>query len=412
MRIAAIPLAVLALLLAVPASAHADAAAVDAAYAAQAAAHPRLVTRVVYGESRGGRDLVAYRVGNSGPAVLYTAAQDGGDALAVGVQQRLFDYVVATRSPASSCGSCRSSTPTATTARRPASPSTATGPTTGASTTRAPATRPATPLPRPERQSEPEVAALGELIDDVRPTHLLDWREGDDGRIVYPESWQVQTPATDAPAMAALAGRDDAHSAIAGYSPGPAGELAIANGTLIDTAYREPRHAGLRGADPVRRRRGRRSSCKARDFALDLARSAPTRRPVSHLGNEAPDFVPHTFSLSYGRPQTVEVNARRSLGAVRVHWRVAGGPERSALLREHARRALRRARRDLPPPARRRSAASRRATASRSGSRAAASARTRSRSPPSSTRPATCSCSPPRTTPARIPARSTPARST
>ena len=158
-------------------------------------------------------------------------------------------------------------------------------PTTGATTTRARA--PPDALRGPSAASEPEVAALGELIDDVRPTHLLDWREGDDGRIIYPESWQVQTPATDAPALAALAGRDDAHSAIAGYSPGPAGELAIANGTLIDTAYRDHGTQAFAVQIPDRRVEAA-EFVKARDFALDLAahaaqptRTSATTRPTS-----------------------------------------------------------------------------------------------------------------------------------
>src|SRR3954451_13445625 len=95
MRIAATLLAVLALPLAAPAIARADAAAVGATSAAQAAAHPQLVTAVRYGKSRGDRDLVAYRVGNDGPNVVYTAGQDGADAIAVDVQQRLFAHVVA-----------------------------------------------------------------------------------------------------------------------------------------------------------------------------------------------------------------------------------------------------------------------------------------------------------------------------
>ena len=45
--------------------------------AAKAAANPSLDTRTVYGQSRGGQDLTAYRVGSGGPAVLYVAAQDG-----------------------------------------------------------------------------------------------------------------------------------------------------------------------------------------------------------------------------------------------------------------------------------------------------------------------------------------------
>ena len=46
----------------------------------------------------------------------------------------------------------------------------------------------------PRVVSKPEVAALGELIDDVRPTRLLDFQEGPLGRILYPESRQAQTP--------------------------------------------------------------------------------------------------------------------------------------------------------------------------------------------------------------------------
>ncbi len=46
---------------------------------------------------------------------------------------------------------------------------------------------------------------------------------------------------------------------------------------------------------------------------------------MSHLGNVAPDFEPAKFSVSYGDPQTVEVNANRDLGPVEVFWRVGGG---------------------------------------------------------------------------------------
>jgi hypothetical protein len=314
-------------LLALPASARADYAALDLAYGSQGGAQ-----RVVYGQSRGGRDLVAYRVGNGGPAVLYIAGQDGADSLAVDVQQELFDHVAANPVPGAELWFVPVADPDGydgvpwdvefdrNWSHRWGNDDEGSSATTrGASA-----------------GSEPEVAALGELIDDIEPTHLLEWRVGADGRIVYPESWQVQTAATDAPALAALAGVDDDHPAIVGYSPGPAGELEIANGTLIDTAY----HRHGTQAFAVQLPSGAVANAeylKSRDFALDLARSADDpSRPDSHLGNEAPDFVPHTFPLSHGRPQAVEVLARRALGAVRVHWRVAGGPERSAPTSEHA----------------------------------------------------------------------------
>ena len=320
MRTVVTTLAVLALFVIAPAAAHAQtAAAVDGAYAAQAALHPGLVTRVEYGESRGGRDLVAYRVGSTGPAVLYAAAQDGDHELAVGVQQRLFDDVVA--NPVA--GVQMWFVPIV-------DPDGYDGPPSNVAFDRnwpdhwgfdnegsSAANR------GPHAASEPEVAALGDLLADVRPTRLLDWQEGEEGRILYPESWQVQTPATDAPAFEALAGRDDAHSAILGYSPGPAGELATANGTLIDTAYRKygtlafAVHIPDNGVELA-------EYAKTRDFALDLAQD-----------EDGPDFVPHEFTVSYGQPQTVEVNARRALGAVSAHWRVAGGPEQSEPLGEY-----------------------------------------------------------------------------
>ncbi|HET6549564.1 MAG TPA: hypothetical protein VFG79_13960, partial [Solirubrobacter sp.] len=71
-------------------------------------------------------------------------------------------------------------------------------------------------------------------------------------------------------------------------------------------------------------------------FALDLARSAENPgRPTSHIGNEAPDFVPHEFATSYGDPQTVEVNANRDLGPVDLLWRVNGGSVHRASTSEY-----------------------------------------------------------------------------
>ena len=59
--------------------------------------------------------------------------------------------------------------------------------------------------------------------------------------------------------------------------------------------------------------------------------------------------MPTTFPISYGDPQTVEVNAKRELGAVTLHWRVNGGREHTASTTEFkGGTALRRARRLLP----------------------------------------------------------------
>ena len=100
------------------------------------------------------------------------------------------------------------------------------------------------------------------------------------------------------------------------------------------------------------------------DFALDLVKSAARPdEPKSHLGNTAPDFVPTTFSISTGDPQTVEVNAKRSLGNVKVFWQVNDGRvQRGNLERVRRGRALRQARRLLPQAPRAGQRRSRRAT--------------------------------------------------
>jgi hypothetical protein len=66
-------------------------------------------------------------------------------------------------------------------------------------------------------------------------------------------------------------------------------------------------------------------------FALSLARSADDPDdPESSLDNVVPDFETDPFLISYGDPQIVQVNAKRELGPVQVHWTVDGGAERSA----------------------------------------------------------------------------------
>ena len=84
-------------------------------------------------------------------------------------------------------------------------------------------------------------------------------------------------------------------------------------------------------------------------FALDVAKSAKDPDdPVSHLGFETKPFylksddtykaglplANFTFDVSYGDPQQVRVIAKRSLGDVRVKYRINGG---KVQLRRHAR---------------------------------------------------------------------------
>jgi hypothetical protein len=178
--------------------------------------------------------------------------------------------------------------------------------------------------------------------------------------ILYPEGWQVETPSTDTPLMAALAGDDD-KPAVGGFDPDVSAELYTTNGDIDGDAYHRfgvmaytveldggsgPAVGGTDGSDPDAYTPNgfvfqdsdadvQAEFEKNLAFALDLARSAKAPdKPKSHLGNTAPDFVPTTFATSYGSPQTVEVNAKRRLGRVKVHWQVNDGRTRSALTSE------------------------------------------------------------------------------
>jgi hypothetical protein len=206
--------------------------------------------------------------------------------------------------------------------------------------------------------SEPEVRALRGLIKRIRPSFQIDYHSFAQ-LILYPEGWQVETPSTDEPLMAKLAGDDD-HPAVAGFDPDVSAELYTTNGDVTDDTYQAfdtlaytveldggtgPAVGGTDGTDPAYTPNGFAFQDSEADiqaqfeknlaFALDLARSANDPANFSsHLGNEAPELVPRTFPVSFGDPQTVEVNAKRELGSVTVHWRVNGGREHSASTRE------------------------------------------------------------------------------
>ena len=70
-------------------------------------------------------------------------------------------------------------------------------------------------------------------------------------------------------------------------------------------------------------------------FSLDLARSAADpANPSSHLGNGVEDFYVDDFAVSYGDPQSVEVSAKRSLGDVRLRYRINDGRVQQAPTKE------------------------------------------------------------------------------
>lgn len=208
--------------------------------------------------------------------------------------------------------------------------------------------------------SEPEVQASRNLHQRLKPKFLIDYHSFAQ-LILYPEGWQVETEATDAPLMKALAGDDD-HPAVPGFDPDVSAELYTTNGDVTGDAYNawgtqaytveldggsgDGVGGTVDGPDSLPpggfvfqddETAVQAEFQKNLDFALDLARSAAKPdQPKSHLGNTAPDFVPTTFSVSHGDPQTVEVNAKRSLGDVKVFWQVNDGRVQRGGLGEYA----------------------------------------------------------------------------
>ena len=157
--------------------------------------------------------------------------------------------------------------------------------------------------------------------------------------------------------MASLAGDDD-HPAVPGFDPDVSAELYTTNGDVTDDAYQAfgtlaytveldggtgPAVGGTDGTDPDAytpggfvfqdtRGRHRRPSSRRTSPSPSTWAARPTTRRTSSRTWATPrrDLVPTTFPISYGDPQTVEVNAKRELGAVTLHWRVNGGREHRA----------------------------------------------------------------------------------
>ena len=197
--------------------------------------------------------------------------------------------------------------------------------------------------------SEPEVKAVRSLESRIGFKFQIDYHSFAQ-LILYPEGWQVETLGTDWPLTAALAGNDD-NPAVPGFDPDVSAELYTTNGDINDDALHNfnvmsytveldggtgPDVGGtVNGADAFSpggfvfqdsEADVQAEFQKNLAFALDLARSAKDpEHPVSHLFNTAPELVPTTFPISYGDPQTVEVDALKSLGAVRVYWQVNNG---------------------------------------------------------------------------------------
>jgi Zinc carboxypeptidase len=192
--------------------------------------------------------------------------------------------------------------------------------------------------------SEPETKAFLSLTKRV--DFAYNKNDHTHGKLLlWPPGWQVDTRYADEPLMEALAGDDD-NPGIPGFDPEVGAELYTTNGDTNDHLYGAHRTISYTPeGTPAASGSGFVFQDVEADvqkefedhvqFALDLARSAEdVTRPDSHIGNEAPDFVVDSFDVSYGDPQTVQVNARRDLGRITMKYQINGGRVHSTSTRE------------------------------------------------------------------------------
>ncbi|MFI7448968.1 M14 family zinc carboxypeptidase [Nonomuraea sp. NPDC049714] len=192
--------------------------------------------------------------------------------------------------------------------------------------------------------SEPETRAMDGLLRRVKFETQLNYHSYGP-LLLYPAGYQIATETADNPIYEALTGTD-AEPAVPGYDPDLGAELYTTNGDTNDHAHRKygtlswtpELNEGCEGCGfvfPDDEALVQAEFERNLPFALDIAKSAVNPvEPVSHLGNETPDFVLDPFELSHGRTQVVQVNAKRKLGPVLLNYRINDGRKRTALTRE------------------------------------------------------------------------------
>ena len=198
-------------------------------------------------------------------------------------------------------------------------------------------------------QSEPETQALDGLMKRVNFEFNSNYHTAA-ALLLYPFGWQMDTHAADEPIFRALLGTDE-EPAVEGFNPGHGSELYITNGDTNDHAYSQYGTASftpelLPGEEDAEEGAGgfvfqdipedaEREFERQVQYGLDLARSAKDpANPVSHLGNDAAPFELESFAVSYGDPQVVQVNAKRELGPVTMHYKIGEGDEQTVSTQE------------------------------------------------------------------------------
>jgi hypothetical protein len=174
--------------------------------------------------------------------------------------------------------------------------------------------------------------------------------------LLYPEGWQTNSPTADDPIYFALSGNLD-RPAIEGFHPGLSSDvLYVTNGEANDYLHKRggalawtpelsPGCPSCGFVFPDDEALVQEEFERNLPFAESVANSAADPDdPKSSLGIETKPFylksddpykegLPNsnfTFKYSYGDPQTVQVLAKRALGAVTVKYKINGGPTRSA----------------------------------------------------------------------------------
>ncbi len=211
----------------------------------------------------------------------------------------------------------------------------------------------------PSPASEPETKALNSFVGRVGFEFLVNYHSAAE-LLLYGTGWQVSTPTPDDVIYEAMAG-DDENPAVAGYDPDISAELYTTNG---DTDTHMTEAFGTLGFTPEM------STCEAASdsvpddeweaddcqsgfnfpddeelvqaefeknipFALSVAESAgDPDDPASVVGRTTPEFVPDTFDVSYGDPQTVAVVAKRALKNLRLSVRINGAKAKSTKIKE------------------------------------------------------------------------------
>jgi hypothetical protein len=211
----------------------------------------------------------------------------------------------------------------------------------------------------PAPNSEPETKALNNLFRRIGFEFLVNYHSAAE-LLLYGIGWQVNTPSPDDEISIALAG-DDAKPAVPGYDPDISAELYTTNG---DTDTHAQARFGAIGFTPEMTTCQVASAIDPNDpwdpadcqsgfnfpddekliqaefeknipFALSVAQSAKDpANPVSSVGRTAPDLVADPFEVSYGKTQDVAVTAERKLKNKKVHYRINGGAERTAAVRQ------------------------------------------------------------------------------